>query len=156
MKNISTIILTLLFIFISISGCDSKNNKRGTDHKNTDQQKQELTESEKTAAGDVLIISDQMFDQTISKGIVMVDFWATWCAPCRTQGPIVDQIAKEMNGKVTVCKMDIDKNPATPRRFQVEYIPTIIIFKDGKLFEKFVGFNNKEILVASLQKALKK
>jgi thioredoxin 1 len=155
MKKISTITLTLLFIFVSISGCDSKNNKKGTDHKNADQQKQELTESEKTVAGDVLIISDQMFDQTISKGIVMVDFWATWCAPCRTQGPIVDQIAKEMKGKVTVCKMDIDKNPATPRRFQVEYIPTIIIFKDGKLFEKFVGFNNKEILMASLQKAIK-
>jgi thioredoxin 1 len=152
MKNISTISLMLFLVFVSISGCGSKNHKNGSD-----QQKQESAiGSEKTVSGDVLIITDQTFDQTISKGIVMVDFWATWCAPCRTQGPIVDQIAKEMNGKVTVCKMDIDKNPATPRKFQVEYIPTIIIFKDGKLFEKFVGLNNKELLLASLQRALKK
>lgn len=157
MKNIPTITFTLLLIFISISGCNSSNNnKKDTSHNYPKQVNQESAAiAENAASGEVLIISDQIFDKTISKGIVMVDFWATWCAPCRTQGPIIEEIAKEMNGKVTVCKMDIDKNPTTPRKFQVEYIPTIIIFKNGKMVEKFVGFNNKATLMASLKKALK-
>jgi thioredoxin 1 len=156
MKNITTFTLTLLLIFFSVSGCNSNNTKKVRNADNTNQQDNETTTTpENAVAGEVFIISDQIFDKTISKGIVLVDFWATWCAPCRTQGPIIEQIAAETSGKVTVCKMDIDKNPSTPRRFQVEYIPTIIIFKDGKLFEKFVGLNNKEVLMASLKKALK-
>jgi len=156
MKNITAITLTILLIFISISGCNSNNNKKDTTHNYAKQPNQESETSTGNAlAGDVMIISDQIFDKTISKGIIMVDFWATWCAPCRQQGPIVEEIATEMKGIVTVCKMDIDKNPSTPRRFQVEYIPTIIIFKDGKIVEKFVGLNNKETLIASLKKAVK-
>jgi thioredoxin 1 len=154
MKNITSITLTLLLIFSSIYGCNSKNNKKSNQANYSNEQNTEKM-PENPPPGEVLIISDQIFDKTISKGIVMVDFWATWCAPCRQQGPIVEEIAKEMSGKVTVCKMDIDRNPSTPQKFRVEYIPTIIIFKDGKMFETFTGLNSKANLIASLNKALK-
>jgi thioredoxin 1 len=156
MKYITSVTLTTMLIFLSISGCNSSNNKKDAAHNFTKQQIQESAKSsDNSLSGDVLIISDQIFEKTISKGIVLVDFWATWCAPCRIQGPIIDEIAKEMKGKVTVCKMDIDKNPVTPAKFKVEYIPTIIIFKDGKMIETFTGLNNKATLIASLNKAMK-
>ena len=156
MKNITSTALTMLLIFLSISGCNSSNQKKDAAHNFTKNQIQDAAKTaENSAGGEVLIISDQIFDKTISKGIVLVDFWATWCGPCRIQGPIVDEIAKEMNGKVTVCKMDIDKNPSTPARFKIQYIPTIIIFKDGKMIETLTGLNNKETLLSSLNKAMK-
>jgi thioredoxin 1 len=156
MKNINSVTLTMLLIFLSISGCNSSNNKKDAARNFTKQQIQEsVNSSDNPSTGDVLIISDQIFEKTISKGIVLVDFWATWCGPCRIQGPIVEDIAKEMKGKVTVCKMDIDKNPSTPSRFKIEYIPTIIIFKDGKMIETFTGLNSKATLIASLNKAMK-
>jgi thioredoxin 1 len=156
MKSITSIILTTLFIFISITGCNSSNTKKEAAREYTEKQINESAKSsESTTSGDVLILSDQMFEKTIAKGVVLIDFWATWCAPCRVQGPIVDEIAKEMKGKVTVCKMDVDKNPATPGRFNVQYIPTIIIFKDGKVIETLTGLNNKETLIAKLNKVLK-
>lgn len=156
MKNITSIMLTTLFIFLSISGCNSTNNKKDAAHNFTKQQIQESVKSPgSSSGGEVLIISDQIFEKTISKGVVLIDFWATWCGPCRIQGPIIEEIAKEMKGNVTICKMDIDKNPSTPTRFKVEYIPTIIIFKDGKMIETFTGLTNKETILASLNKAMK-
>ena len=151
MKNVTTVILTIFFLITSISGCNSNNNKKDSSSKYAKQQNQVTAISEaNSAGGDVLNISDQIFDKTILKGVVMVDFWATWCAPCRQQGPIVEDIAKEMKGKVTVCKMDIDKNPATPRRFQVEYFQRQ---EQKELDKEKAMLNNINILIESKRRS---
>ena len=73
------------------------------------------------------------------KGVVLVDFWASWCGPCRMVAPIIDQLAEEYEGKVTVGKVNVDEESALASEFAVVSIPTIIIFKDGKQVEKLVG-----------------
>jgi thioredoxin 1 len=73
---------------------------------------------------------------------VLVDFWATWCAPCRMIAPVVEQVAKELDGRIKVMKMDIDANPATPGRLGIMSIPTLIIFKDGQPAERTVGYRS--------------
>ena len=72
-------------------------------------------------------------------GVVLVDFWASWCGPCRMVGPIIDQLAEEYEGKVTVGKVNVDEESALASEFAVVSIPTIIVFKDGKQVEKLVG-----------------
>ena len=73
------------------------------------------------------------------KGVVLVDFWASWCGPCRMVGPIIEQLAEEYEGKVTVGKVNVDEESALASEFAVVSIPTIIVFKDGKQVEKLVG-----------------
>ena len=100
-------------------------------------------------------LSTATFDKTIAKGVVLVDFWATWCPPCRRQGPIVDAVAKKMAGKARVTKLDVDKAGAISKRFSVRSIPTLIIFKDGKPVKRFVGLTAEKELIAALKKELK-
>lgn len=97
------------------------------------------------------LTSDNFADQT-SKGVVMVDFWATWCMPCKAMAPVIEEIAGQTVGKVTVGKVDIDKNGQLANRFGIESIPTVLIFKDGKLMETFVGVQSKAALVNALSK----
>lgn len=104
----------------------------------------------------VITLNDQNFDKTIKKGVVLVDFWATWCRPCRMQGPIIEEIAKDMGKKIKVGKLDTDQNKALSQRYSVAYLPTLIIFKDGKIVEQFVGLQQKETLVNAIKKHLKK
>jgi thioredoxin 1 len=85
---------------------------------------------------------------------VLVDFWATWCGPCRSIGPIVDDLAKEFTGKVKVTKLNVDENPATPSQYGVRGIPTLILFKNGKIFDQIVGAVPKARLIAMIEKAL--
>jgi thioredoxin 1 len=103
----------------------------------------------------VITLNDQNFDKTIKKGVVLVDFWATWCRPCRMQGPIVEEIAKEMGKKIKVGKLDTDQNKALSQRYSVTYLPTLVIFKNGKIVEQFVGLQQKETLVNAIKKHLK-
>lgn len=88
-----------------------------------------------------LHIEDSEFEAKVlnAGGAFLVDFWAEWCGPCRQLSPILDQIAEERAGKITVVKVNIDKNPATPQKFGVRGIPTLIIFKDGKAASTKVG-----------------
>ncbi len=81
-----------------------------------------------------------------SKGLVLVDFWAEWCGPCKAIGPALEEIGKELAGKVTVAKVNIDDNPETPNAFAVTGIPTLILFKDGKPVSKKVGAAPKSVL----------
>ena len=77
------------------------------------------------ASEKVKTFTDANFGDEVKNGVVLVDFWATWCAPCRRIAPIVDQLAEEYNGKLTVAKVDIDENPMTPSKFMVRGIPTL-------------------------------
>ncbi|HUU42414.1 MAG TPA: thioredoxin [Planctomycetota bacterium] len=103
----------------------------------------------------VVVLTDATFDATIAKGVVLVDFWATWCPPCKTQGPIVDALAGQYDGKAVVGKLDVDENAKVARRFNVSSIPTLIVFRDGEVFKRFTGLQSKGDLAAALDAALK-
>lgn len=86
-------------------------------------------------------VTDADFEAEIERhdGLAVVDFWATWCAPCRTIAPVLDQLAVEYQGKVKVAKLDVETNVRTASRFNVRSIPTILFFKNGKLVDQVVG-----------------
>jgi thioredoxin 1 len=85
-----------------------------------------------------------------SKGVVMVDFYAEWCGPCKQQGPIIEKLATEYAGKAKIGKMDVDQNPETGEKFGIMSIPTLIIFKDGKPLEPLIGLQQYAKLKATL------
>ncbi|HZQ32372.1 MAG TPA: thioredoxin [Mycobacterium sp.] len=85
---------------------------------------------------------------------VLVDFWATWCAPCRMVAPVLEEIAGEKADELTVAKIDIDANPGTARDFQVVSVPTLILFKDGKPVKRIVGAKSKAALLREIGDAL--
>ncbi len=101
-------------------------------------------------------VTDDAFAQEIEqhKGLVLVDFWATWCGPCQAVAPIVEQIAQEYDGKVKVAKVDVDENQRTTMRFNVRSIPSLLIFKDGKHVETVVGAVPKAYLVEKITRHL--
>jgi len=84
----------------------------------------------------------------------LVDFWASWCAPCRAIAPIVDEMANEYSGRIRVTKMNVDDNPATPGRYGVRGIPTLILFKGGKVVDQLVGAVPKSQIKELIEKAL--
>jgi len=102
--------------------------------------------------GEVVTITESAFDDKIKSGIVIVDFFATWCKPCKMQTPIIEETGKELSGKSSVYKLDIDKNPSIANRYSVQSIPTIIIFKDGKVVSQFVGLTEKEDILSEVEK----
>ena len=99
-----------------------------------------------------IILTDATFEQEVlqAKEPVLVDFWAPLCGPCRIQGPIVEELARELSGKAKVAKLNVDENQVTAEKYSVMSIPTIIIFKNGQIAEQLVGVQNKETLADKL------
>jgi len=104
----------------------------------------------------VLAFTDGNFDSEVlqSNIPVLVDFWATWCAPCKAIAPVIDAIAQDYEGKIKVGKVNVDENPATPSKYGVRGIPTILLVKDGKVLDQVVGAVPKSQLEALIKKAL--
>lgn len=93
------------------------------------------------------VITDQNFSQETDNGLVLIDFWAAWCGPCRMQAPILDQLSEEYDeDELKIVKMDIDENPETPQSFGIMSIPTMLLKKDGEVVEKVVGVHSKDQL----------
>jgi len=104
----------------------------------------------------IVHVSDSSFEQDVLKSNVpvLLDFWAEWCGPCKMIAPILDQIAAEYAGRVTVAKMNVDENPKTPMKFNVRGIPTLILFKNGLLEGQKIGAVRKADVVAFLDSKL--
>jgi len=93
-----------------------------------------------------IILNDGNFEQEVlkGKGLYMVDFYADWCGPCKMMAPIVEKIAKEFEGKINVCKINVDDSSKTSSKYGIQGIPTIIFFKDGEIVDNYVGFLSEE------------
>ncbi len=96
--------------------------------------------------------TDQSFTAETSQGLVLADFWATWCGPCKMIAPVLEELDKEMGDTVKVVKLDVDENQETAGKFGVMSIPTLILFKDGEVVDKVVGFQPKEALAELVSK----
>ena len=104
----------------------------------------------------IINVTDSTFDSMVLKSEVpaLVDFWASWCAPCRAIAPIVEEMATEYTGRIRVAKMNVDDNPATPGRYGVRGIPTLILFKGGKVIDQLVGAVPKNQIKELIEKGL--
>lgn len=129
----STLALVLLILSFTIISCNKKPESKA-----------------------LIKLTDDSFVAKTAEGVVLVDFWATWCAPCRALAPTISAIADESNGKYRVGKVDVDENPVTAMKYGIRSIPTIIIFVNGKEAERFVGLQSKSALESALAKYIQK
>ena len=110
------------------------------------------TKASETVKTWVQTFTDGNFDQTVSNGVVLVDFWAEWCGPCRRLAPTVEDLAAFYDGKVVVGKLNVDENPNTAFKFSIRGIPTLLLFKGGQVVEQLVGLVDKDALKKVIDK----
>jgi len=108
------------------------------------------------ASTDVVILQDGTFDTEVLKSDipVLVDFWAVWCGPCKAVAPAVEELAKQYKGKVKIAKMDVDEHQQVPQQYGIRSIPTLLLFKGGRVVDTIVGAVPKSKLEDSLKKAI--
>jgi len=99
----------------------------------------------------IVNLNEANFEHQIKRGITLVDFWATWCMPCKIMVPALNEVAEEFDGEVKVAKVDVDQNKSLSAKFNVRSIPTLILFKDGKEINRFVGVKDKNFLLKQLK-----
>lgn len=104
-------------------------------------------------AHNLITLTDSDFEKTIETGVILVDFWAPWCGPCMIQGPICEQVAEKVKGRAKVAKLNVDEGPNTAAKYGIRSIPTLIIFKDGKMVQQFVGVRQEQELVSAIAAA---
>lgn len=96
--------------------------------------------------------TDADFKDQTKDGLVLVDFWATWCGPCKMIAPVLEELDGDLNGKAKIVKVDVDENQATAGEYGIMSIPTLVLFKDGEIVDKVVGFQPKEQLAELIEK----
>ncbi|MFN7251592.1 MAG: thioredoxin [Anaerobacillus sp.] len=100
----------------------------------------------------IVNVTDQTFTSETSEGVVLVDFWAPWCGPCKMIAPVLEELDAELAGKAKIVKIDVDENQETAGKFGVMSIPTLLVVKDGEVVDQVVGFQPKEALAELLNK----
>jgi len=129
------LLVATVFIFRTIAMAKMKNTPMVTDH------------------AKVLTLTDQNFQQKTKNKVVLVDFWASWCAPCRMMAPVLNDVASELSGNSHVGKVDIQQYDSLANKFKVRNIPTMILFKNGIEINRFVGIKSKDFLLKEIAKA---
>ena len=109
----------------------------------------DVKESEK-----IKVFTDQNFQNKIKTGLVLVDFWASWCTPCKMMVPVLNEVAEEVNGKVTIAKVNVDEQKATAAKFGIRSIPTMVLFQNGKEVKRIVGVKTKDYLLKEFDRRL--
>ncbi len=99
-------------------------------------------------------LNSSNFDATVAKGVTLVDFWATWCGPCKMLMPVIEQVAAEMEGKATVAKVNVDDNRELAARFMVTTIPALFVFKDGEIVSNASGVQSKAKILEMINSCL--
>ncbi len=99
----------------------------------------------------LIILRDATFKKQIKSGVTLIDFWAPWCMPCKVLGPIVSEVADELKNEAAICKLNIDENKKTAAELGIRSIPTMVIFKNGKIVNKLVGIKTKAAIVKAVK-----
>ena len=108
---------------------------------------------ENSSSSDAGSVSAEEFNKEIAAGVVLVDFWAPWCPPCRRQGPIVDEVGEKVKAYAKVIKLNVDEEPDVASKYGIKSIPTLIIFKDGEIQKQFQGLTDASTLIAAMKAA---
>ena len=139
----------LVALAVMMVGCSNEREEKGNAVKT---RKNDAVTTKQTHE---LALTDANFTTETSKGVVLVDFWAPWCGPCQAQGPIIEKVAAAMVGQATVGKCNVDEEPKSAAQFGVRSIPTLLVLKDGKEVERFVGVQQEAALIVVLKKHTK-
>jgi len=104
--------------------------------------------------GQVATLREATFDQTIAEGVTLVDFWADWCTPCNKQSEILDELARAVSNRAVIARFDIESSKKRVKKFKLEYLPTLILFKDGKPLQTYTGLTERVTLESGVEKAV--
>ena len=138
-------------IMISLAICCSLALMAGCSKKTPDEE----ASTDPSSPSKVVILNDGNFESGTANGIVLVYFWATWCGPCKIQGPIVEKVAQQVQDNATIAKLNVDANPIISKRYNITFIPALVVFKDGKNGLSFVGVTTAEKLLEAIKSSQK-